>query len=437
MLACYLKSFLFSTVIVVLSFSLNAQPRQTALVIGNSKYINSPLKNPVNDARDMSLVLEKLGYEVISAYDCKRGAMRKAIRDFYQQIKQGGVGLFYYAGHGLQLKDENYLVPVDSNIYEEFEIEDQCVRLSSVLSAMANAKNDVNIVILDACRNNPFSTGFRSATRGLAKVDAPAGTFLAYATAPGSVAMDNSVRGLTLKTKFRTEPKMKEIGDQGNGLYTAKLLKYILTPDLSIEEVFKRVRIEVMGATDKKQIPWESSSLISDYSFTSGRDISFAMNGALDSGIPEVAQSQSQKVIEKRSYFNPDSEEYEFYDGNRFKRSENMVKDMLLNCTWLIVDEEIFTIDQAKEYCRRNTAGFRIPTDDELLSLMSKKEDGDEWGYINSNVFHEHSRTSQFWTGSKSIPFWIMSPQIYVDFKEGKKGSMAKTNNCALLLIKK
>jgi len=422
------KHLLCITAVVIISCSLHAQPRQTALIIGNSKYSSSPLKNPANDAADMSIVLRDLGYNVISAYDCERHTMRDVIRRFYNEIQKGGVGLFYYAGHGLQLKGENYLVPVDAKIYEEFEVEDQCVRLATVLSAMGNAKNKMNIVVLDACRNNPFSTGYRSAVRGLAKVDAPAGTFLAYATAPGSVALDSTVRGLSLKSES------KELS-QKNGLYTAKLLKYITAPQLSIEEVFKRVRIDVMTSTDNKQVPWESSSLLADYSFTGDREFSGSQQSLEYQPIETVSVGETP-IGERRKYFNPKTQRYEVYEGRRFEQDGDTILDKLYDCTWLMINDEIFTVEKAKKYCKENHPEFRLPTEDELLGLMSKKLDNSEWGHINSDVFQEHPRSAKFWTSSQSIPLWPMSPKIYIDFEEGKSKSMNKNNNCAIILIK-
>jgi hypothetical protein len=219
---------------------------RVALVIGNSAYRDAPLMNPVNDARDIAQALTRLGFEVIHREDLSQSEMKRAIRAFGEKIRGSDVSLFYYAGHGIQVNGENYLVPVDATINHEVEVEYEAVDLGLVLAQMEQAKNRVNIVILDACRNNPFARSFRSASRGLASVTAPGGTLIAYATAPGSVAADGGAR---------------------NGLYTQELLKNMLTPALSIEEVFKRVRAAVKDKTQGNQIPWESSSLIGDFYF--------------------------------------------------------------------------------------------------------------------------------------------------------------------------
>jgi len=197
-----------------------ASPRRIALVIGNGAYENAPpLKNPPNDAIDIADVLAKVGFSVEHGVNLTQRRMKAMIREFGQKLKGGGQRLFYFAGHGIQLRGRNYLIPVDANIQSETDVEDQGVDTNLMLGLMDEAGNGLNVVILDACRNNPFSRSFRSASNGLAQMDAPSGTLIAYATAPGSVASDGNAR---------------------NGLYTQELLKSMLMPGLSIEEVFKR-----------------------------------------------------------------------------------------------------------------------------------------------------------------------------------------------------
>jgi hypothetical protein len=222
--------------------------RRLALVIGNGAYANaSPLKNPPNDATDMADALSNVGFTVEYGVDLTQRRMKSMIREFGQKLRGGGQGLFYFAGHGVQLRGHNYLIPIDADIKSEADLEDQGVDANLMLGLMDEAGNGLNVVILDACRNNPFARSFRSISNGLAQMDAPSGTLIAYATAPGSVASDGNAR---------------------NGLYTQELLKNIPTPGLSIEEMFKRVRISVRNATAGKQTPWESSSLIGDFYFS-------------------------------------------------------------------------------------------------------------------------------------------------------------------------
>lgn len=222
-----------------------ASGKRLALVVGNGAYTNAPaLKNPPNDARDMADALSRLGFTVEHGVDLNQRQMKSMIREFGQKLKGGGQGLFYYAGHGVQLKGKNYLIPVDADIQSETDVEDQGVDANLVLGFMDEAGNGLNIVILDACRNNPFARSFRSASSGLAQVDAPTGTLIAYATAPGRVARDGAGR---------------------NGAYTAELLRQMQVPGLSVEELLKRVRVNLKQQTKDEQVPWESSSLVGDF----------------------------------------------------------------------------------------------------------------------------------------------------------------------------
>ena len=224
-----------------------AEGRRVALVIGNGAYKEAPLRNPSNDARDIAASLRSLGFEVILRQDADLKSMERAIDDFYNSLKKGGTGLFYFAGHGIQVGGINYLVPVGARIASESDVRYQAVDAGRVLGKMEDAGNGLNLVILDACRNNPFARSFRSAAgMGLAKMDAPTGSFIAYATAPGSVAADGSGK---------------------NGVYTKHLLLNVNTPGLSVEELFKRVRLGVVAETGKKQVPWEASSLTGSFSF--------------------------------------------------------------------------------------------------------------------------------------------------------------------------
>ena len=223
--------------------------RRVALVIGNGAYPTAPLRNPVNDARDMASALRSLGFEVLLRENASLRQMEDAVDELWQRLKGGGAGLFFFAGHGLQVAGRNYLVPVDARLAAEQDVKYRCMDAGLVLGRMENAGNALNIVILDACRNNPYSRSFRSAQEGLAKMDAPKGSLVAYATAPDSVAADGSGK---------------------NGIYTGELLKNLRTPGLPIEELFKRVRIGVLKDTGEKQVPWESSSLTGYFTFNEG-----------------------------------------------------------------------------------------------------------------------------------------------------------------------
>lgn len=221
--------------------------QRVALVIGNSDYANSPLKNPVNDATDMGKKLEAMGFKVKRLLNANQLEMKRAIRQFGVDLKKGGVGLFYYAGHGMQVRGNNYLIPVGVDILAEDEVEDQAVDASLVLRKMQSADNRLNIVLLDACRNNPFARSFRSAERGLAQMDAPSGTMISYATAPGMTAAD---------------------GDGRNGVFTKNLLKALeKSGHLELSQLMKQVGKGVQDETKKGQIPWVSSSVTGDFYF--------------------------------------------------------------------------------------------------------------------------------------------------------------------------
>jgi hypothetical protein len=224
--------------------SLDSGPR-VALVIGNAGYKTMPLANPINDARAVADTLGRLGFKVISVNNASQKQMFEAVRQFGDGLK-GGVGLFYYAGHGVQVKGRNFLIPVDAAIEREDEVPYKAFDVGLVLEKMEDARNPLNIVILDACRNNPFVRGSRSAGGGLAQMDAPTGSIVAFATAPGAEAAD---------------------GSGANGLYTSYLLKFMATPGLKVEDVFKRTRVAVKQDSAGRQIPWESTSLEGDFYF--------------------------------------------------------------------------------------------------------------------------------------------------------------------------
>jgi len=221
--------------------------QRIALVIGNASYKDGPLRNPVNDANDVAATLKGLGFQVILRVNSDRRQMVEAVREFGTSIKRGGVGFFYYAGHGVQSRGKNFLVPVGARVEGEGDLEFEAMDTNMVLAQMDEAANRVNIIVLDACRDNPYTRSFRSSNKGLAQMDSVKGSFIAYATAPGSVAADGSGR---------------------NGTYTKHLLSSLRQPDTKIEEVFKRVRLEVARETSNKQIPWDSSSLLVDFYFT-------------------------------------------------------------------------------------------------------------------------------------------------------------------------
>ena len=238
--------------------------QRIALVIGNGSYKDSPLINPVNDARAVAAALTKSGFNVTQKENLGLREMQVALREFGDALKKGGVGLFFYAGHGMQVKGRNFLIPVDARIEREDEVAYNSVDAGQVLDKMEAAGNRLNIAILDACRNNPFPRSFRSAGTGLAQMDAPIGTLIAFATAPGAVASD---------------------GPGQNGLYTQHLLQAMQQPGVKIEDVFKNVRAGVRRDSQGKQIPWESTSLEGDFVFVPRPPVAITVSAA--SGAPQ------------------------------------------------------------------------------------------------------------------------------------------------------
>jgi hypothetical protein len=220
--------------------------RRVALVIGNGSYREAPLRNPVNDSRAMAIALEETGFAVTRIENADRLAMQRAVLAFGKALSRDAIGLFYYAGHGMQVRGTNYLIPINAQAQSEDEVEVEAVDVNYVLARMATAENRLNIVILDACRDNPFARAFRSGGRGLAAITAPTGTLIAYATAPGATAAD---------------------GTGANGLFTGELITAVSQAGLRVEDVFKRTRMAVVEKSRGRQTPWESSSLMGDFYF--------------------------------------------------------------------------------------------------------------------------------------------------------------------------
>ncbi len=238
-------------IIIFLALFISAacySQQKLALVMGNADYESSPLRNPVNDANDMANTLTDLGFKVTLSTNLNRMQMEDVIRQYSKTINNDDVALFYFSGHGVQVQGLNYLVPVGETITTETDIRYKCVEAGFVMDYIERGNGSMNIIILDACRDNPF-TGFRSVSRGFAYMSAPTGTFISYSTAPGSVAMD---------------------GDGENSPYTSVLIEKMQVPGMKLEEVFKSVRQDVMAATGEQQIPWESSSIVGDFYFKSG-----------------------------------------------------------------------------------------------------------------------------------------------------------------------
>lgn len=223
--------------------------RLQALVIGNGAYrIATKLPNPVNDAEDISHVLENCGFTVLRRTDSTHEEMDQALEEFQDALEKSDVGLFFFAGHGVQIQGENFLGGIDMKVKDAVSAKHSSLALNQVIDVMDRSPCETSIVILDACRDNPFARAWSRSMedRGLAPVYAPRGTLIAYATSPGQKASDGKGR---------------------NGEYTAALLQHLATPDCSIETMFKRVRNTLGAATAQQQISWEHTSLAGEFFF--------------------------------------------------------------------------------------------------------------------------------------------------------------------------
>lgn len=227
------------------AWAAGAEGSRRALVIGNSAYRSAPLLNPGNDARAMADLFGQAGFAVDARLDATRSDMTAAIERFGTAIRHPDIrqAVFYYAGHGVQLDWRNYLLPVDAVVDSAEQVRQRCIDLGQLLGQLGAAKDKTFVIILDACRNNPFGTAYRPEHKGLSQFDAPVGSLIAYATSPGNVASDGSGR---------------------NSLYTENLLREFSQRGTRIEDALKRVRLNVRLASHGEQVPWETTSLETD-----------------------------------------------------------------------------------------------------------------------------------------------------------------------------
>jgi len=256
-----MRQIIILFILLLLSSTLQADSRalylkkysnenKVALVIGNRNYTHfSKLKNSTNDAYDMQKILKDKGFDVLYLENANLRTMKKTLRKFTNKLRNSGVGLFYYAGHGIEVDGKNYLIPINANIPKKDEVEYEALAMNMVIDKMANAKNRLNLVILDACRNDPYS---RSGDGGLAQINNAQGMYIAFATAPKSVASDGSGR---------------------NGLFTKHLIENIKKPNLELDRIFKNVRKGVKQESNGAQQPWTSSSVDGDFYFNAQTEI--------------------------------------------------------------------------------------------------------------------------------------------------------------------
>jgi hypothetical protein len=376
---------LFILVLIYPSSLIAAPEDRTALLIGNGNYSSSPLKNPVNDASDMAASLQRLGFSVTLKKDANLQEMVEAIEEFGNNLKKGGVGLFYYAGHGVQVSGVNYLLPIGARINKESDVRFQAVDAGRILAEMENANNGLNIVLLDACRDNPFGKAFRSASRGLAIVtNAPTGTFISYSTGAGQVARDGTGR---------------------NSPYTSAVLQYMQEPGMPVTDVFIKVRQKLRKETG--QVPWELSSLEGKFYFrpgavtetaTSASSIDYeAEKRKIDAEKDRLRQEkelleQQKSLAEERRRLEEEKKQIatikrpsasaanEIKRDSRFIAYDNgTVLDTKTNLMWPAQDNgSAITWYDAKSFCENYRGGgytdWRMPTQDELAELYDKNK---------------------------------------------------------------
>jgi hypothetical protein len=281
-LSITIRPFLFF--IFLVTFSASAQAPldiRVALVIGNSSYKEVPgLVNPQNDAKAMSLMLKKLGFQVTSVLDGTKKDIDAAIDNMKASLQgRQAVAMIYYAGHGLQHNWDNYIIPIDFKNNSNIDLTRDAVNLKNILDMFSQLKTRMNIIVLDACRDNPFGSKLGS-NKGLAQVDAPINTYIAFATAPGNVAQDGDDRS-------------------GYGLFTGYLIKELQQP-ATIEDVFKRVRLQVRKSSGGMQIPWDSSSLENDFSFNDGKKYTVQPSDFIKALSDEKNKEEKTKLLADR-----------------------------------------------------------------------------------------------------------------------------------------
>jgi uncharacterized caspase-like protein len=348
------------------------QPR-FALIIGNAEYQHIPmLANPSNDAFDMKQALDQLGFEVVYLPNAaNRRVMVEAVREFGNQLMHhpDAVGLFFYAGHAMQINGVNYLIPVDAVIKGEADVEFETLNVNYLLQTMDMAENGMNIIIMDACRNNPYERGFRGGLdRGLAPMDSPTGSIIAFATAPGKTAADGTGR---------------------NGTFTKHLLQYIQQPELTIEQMLKQVRVAVIEETGGSQTPWETSSLQGDFCFTGCPDQAVLEREALKKAEDEMKQQmreeqqrlEKERTAMKAEWAKIEAKKLEMRikaaEAQQHKDQEALDKILkeqeTLTQQRLLIEKEQDRIEQQKEVLTdKNTNHFQ--KEDDIARLKEERE---------------------------------------------------------------
>lgn len=362
------------TIILSMLFTTNLLAKnRVALLIGNSNYTHGgSLDNPVHDVRALKRALENLGFTVLKYENCSQKTMKRAMDKFGTKLRKKDVGLFFYAGHGVQVRGHNYLIPTDAKLDNENDAEYDCVKAGRILAKMESAGSRTNIVILDACRDNPFERSWRRGTEGtgLAFMNAPSGSLIAYSTAPGRTALD---------------------GGGDNSPYTTALLKHIHTPNITVLEMFQRVRSTVKDSSGGEQTPWESTSLMGNFYFTSkGKDDLFEQVrrervritlDELETRLNKKKEVEIMGAHQKTSNYSINtlpssiSSTVVESDGIYVAHANGIVKDTSTGLEWKTGRDRGTDWNEARSWVQSlnlDGGGWRMPTMYELDSLYNK-----------------------------------------------------------------
>lgn len=398
--------------------------RKIALVIGNNKYSGqlSKLKNPVNDANDVKKALKKLGFEVLFLTDATQSQIDEKLREFSDKLNKSAIGLFYFAGHGLEVEKQNYLVPVDADIRDKFKVKYKTIAVDEVVSRMNNSKTRLNMLVLDACRNDPYSRG----GGGLAPVVTAKGTLIAYATSPGSVAADNA--------------------NERNGLYTKHFLKSLKQKNLNQRDFFHNVRVGVYNESDGLQTPYLNNGTIGDFYFyidANNKKSNFKGSAGTASDEMLWREIESSNNYVDFEFFMDTYPKSKYVSIAKFKikklnskaytnstsNTKKIFKDEKTLLEWQVeIQTRKYTLRGAKRYCKRleinNQKGWRVPNIDELKSLLSKNSYKSEYSrnkksFILRDLLNS-TKVSHQWFWSKTESPNNDMKALFIDFSSGK-----------------
>lgn len=422
-------------IFLLLYFSVNANTRalylkkyanekKLALVIGNSGYSSqlSKLQNPINDATDVKKALEQTGFEVIFLKDATQVEMDEKLREFSDKLKKSAIGLFYFAGHGLEVENKNYLVPIDSDVSDKFKVKYKTVAVDEIVTRMNNSGTRLNMLVLDACRNDPFSRG----GGGLAPVVTAKGTLIAYATSPGSVAADNA--------------------NERNGLYTKHFLKALKQKNVNQRDFFHNVRVGVYNDSEGAQTPYLNNGTIGDFYFYVEKDNS-------NSSYKNDSNITSDEILWREIETSRNYVDFEFFIDTypksqyvaiaKFKikklnldsqvksntKIQEIWKDEVTGLIWQIpIEQRKFTHRGASRYCSRLELGgytnWRVPELKELQTILTPdayKNINSRSGqsYIKRDLLESTSVKYQ-WFWSSDFDSQNKSKAWHIDFSENK-----------------